>query len=89
MSETAPWPQARARISGAKIPTDDNPQTTELQIQKICALMDKTEAAQEFEKNQEPSQKLYKLPKLPPAGMRFQQQSQWHRPMVRNIVKPH
>jgi hypothetical protein len=52
-------------------------------------MMDKTESAQRFEKSQNSESGLYKLPKLPPQGMRFQQQSQWHRPMVRNIVKPH
>jgi len=89
-NETASWPQARARISGAKITSDDSPQTTETQIAKICAMMDKQDKAQEFGNKQGPSDpKLYKLPKLPPSGMRYQQKNRWHRPMIRNIVKPH
>ena len=88
MLETSPWPQARARISGAKIISGDEPQTTDEQIQKICALMDKTDTARNFERDQKQPPQSYLLPTLPPTGMRFQQQNRWHRPMVRRIVKP-
>jgi hypothetical protein len=73
--ELAPWPQAKSSIrTGAKIAVDEEPQTTPNQIAKICAAMDKQEAAQKFERGQQVLKEGdYTLPKLPPAGMRWRQ----------------
>lgn len=69
-----PWPQAKSSIrTGAKIAINEEPQTTPNQIAKICAAMDKQGAAQEFERKQVLKEGDYTLPKLPPAGMRWQQ----------------
>lgn len=83
--EAKPWPRAKASVgsvAGPKIIGDDNPKTTPEQIQRICAAIDRQDA-------EKPQCGSYKLPELPPNNMRMRSQQIAHRPMVRQIIKPH